>query len=197
MWDVVDMTFALSNVLVVEVVATGCGLAYTVLLIRERIVCWPFAIVGALLSISLFVHAKLYAQAGLYLFYVGAGVWGWMRWDRRGNDNPVIVLPLRAHAAFVVAGAALAFTVAWALHQTTDAARPYIDALTTTFSLVATYLEVKKALEAWMYWLAINLVSIWLYQDRELDIYAGLIAVYAALSAWGLYSWRRTYRGQQ
>lgn len=186
----------LSTMLIVEIAATLCGLAYIVLLIRQRIACWPFAIAGACLSIYLFFHAKLYSEAGLYLFYVGAGIWGWMRWSRRSDDNPVIVLPIWMHAIFIFAGTALAFAAAWTLHQTTDAARPYIDALTTVFSLIATYMEVTKALEAWIYWLAINLVSIWLYQDRELDIYAGLIAVYAVLSAWGLYSWWGAYRSQ-
>ena len=57
-------------------------------------------------------------------------------------------------------------------------------------------LEVAKVLEAWVYWIAINTASIWLYQDRNLDIYAGLIGIYAVLSVWGLISWRRTWLAQ-
>lgn len=181
---------------IVEIGATVCGLAYIILLIRQNIACWPFAIVGALLSIYLFAHVKLYAESALYLFYVGAGIWGWLRWGRRAGDNPVVVRSLPFHMAAIALGATVATTAAWLLQQSTDAERPYADALTTVFSLIATYLEVTKVLEAWLYWLAINLFSIWLYQDRQLDIYAALIGVYAVLSAWGLWSWWNAYRQQ-
>ena len=39
---------------IIEVVATGASLLYIVLLIRERVSCWPFGIAGSLLSISVF-----------------------------------------------------------------------------------------------------------------------------------------------
>ena len=108
----------------------------------------------------------------------------------------MVVGALPFHAAAIALGATVAVSAAWLLHQSTDAARPYADALTTVFSLIATYLEVTKTLEAWLYWLAVNLLSIWLYHDRQLDIYAALIGVYAALSAWGLWSWWRLSRNR-
>jgi nicotinamide mononucleotide transporter len=57
-------------------------------------------------------------------------------------------------------------------------------------------MEVKKVLETWIYWIVLNLASIWLYMDRSLDIYAGLICVYAVVSVWGLIQWTRAYRQQ-
>ena len=45
---------------VVEILATLAGLAFIILLIRDRVICWPFGIVGSLLSIYLFVDGKLY-----------------------------------------------------------------------------------------------------------------------------------------
>ena len=71
-----------------------------------------------------------------------------------------------------------------------------IDALTTTFSFAATFLEVRKVLHAWLYWIVINLVTVWLYQDRTLDIYAALIGLYSVLSVVGFLRWLRVYRGQ-
>jgi nicotinamide mononucleotide transporter len=47
-----------------------------------------------------------------------------------------------------------------------------------------------------VYWIVLNSVSIWLYMDRSLDIYAGLICVYAVLSFWGLWRWLQLYRTQ-
>jgi len=182
----------------VEIFATLAGLAYVVFLIREKVIAWPFGIAGSLLSIYLFVDSKLYSEAFLYGFYVVAGFWGWIRWSRRvaAHHNPVVRYRLPAHAVIILVASVVALTLATVFSTYTDAQRPYIDAFTTAFSFAATYMEVKKVLETWVYWIVLNVASIWLYMDRSLDIYAALICVYALLSVWGLVQWSRIYRQQ-
>lgn len=43
----------------------------------------------------------------------------------------------------------------------------------------------------------INFATIWLYQDRALDIYAALMGIYTVLSVVGFVRWRQAYRNQQ
>ena len=188
----------LPTALVAEILATGANLAFILLLIREKVLCWPFGIAGSLLSIYLFIDARLYFEAFLYLFYVLFGVWGWLRWHRREEQhhNPVVRWRPALHLVAITTCSALALLLGYGALSFTDAQRPFFDAFTTLFSFFATYLEVAKVLEAWVYWIAINTASIWLYQDRNLDIYAGLIGIYAVLSVWGLISWRRTWLAQ-
>ncbi len=183
----------------VELLAVLAGLAYVVLLIRERVLAWPFGIAGSLLSIYLFVDSKLYSEAGLYLFYVFAGIWGWLRWRHRVavNENPVVVYTPMLHLLIIAIASCGAIALGTFFGEQTDAQRPYIDAFTTMFSFAATYLQVKKVLENWIYWIVLNCASIWLYMDRSLDIYAGLVCVYVALSVWGLLQWSRIFRHQQ
>lgn len=179
----------------IEIVATLCSLTYIILLINERIACWAFGIVGSALSIYLFIASNLYSEAILYSFYVVMGIWGWVRWSQRSanNANPIISQPLPTHFMYVATAATSGILLGYFFDQTTDAARPYIDALTTTFSFAATYMEVKKVLQTWHYWLVLNAISIWLYQDRNLDIYAGLTVVYTVLSVYGFMQWRKAY----
>ena len=181
---------------IVEALATGAGLLYIVLLIRERVGCWPFGIAGSLLSIYLFIDTRLYAQAILYAFYVGMGIWGWVRWSARANagSHPVTRLSTAGNAALIAASLAFGFTLGHLLDALTDAERPLVDAMTTSFSFAATYLEVRKSLDAWVYWIFINAVTIWLYQDRTLDLYAALMGLYAVLSVVGFIGWLRAYR---
>jgi nicotinamide mononucleotide transporter len=192
------MPAELTTPLVVEILATGANLAFILLLIREKVLCWPFGIAGSLLSIYLFIDARLYFEAFLYLFYVLFGIWGWLRWHHREeqHDNPVVRWRPALHLAAIVTCSAFAVLLGYGALAFTDAERPFFDAFTTLFSFFATYLEVAKVLEAWVYWIGINLASIWLYHDRNLDIYAGLIGLYAVLSVWGLVSWRRTWKAQ-
>ena len=183
---------------IIEVLATGAGLLFIVLLIRERVSCWPFGIAGSLLSIYLFIDTRLYSEAILYAFYVGMGIWGWARWTARGNagSQPVNRLSAAGNAALIAVSLAFGLTLGQLLATFTDAERPLIDAMTTSFSFAATYLEVRKTLDAWIYWMVINAVTIWLYQDRALDIYAALMVLYTVLSVVGFIRWRRAYRNQ-
>ena len=45
----------------------------------------------------------------------------------------------------------------------TDAALPYPDAVVVVLSLVAQWLLVRKNLEAWHFWIAVDLVAIGMY----------------------------------
>jgi nicotinamide mononucleotide transporter len=192
------MTGELSAALVIEILATTANLVFIILLIREKILCWPFGIAGSLLSIYLFVDARLYSEAFLYLFYALMGVWGWLRWHRQleKNNNPIIRWDIARHLRILLVGSAVALGLGVSVQFFSDAERPLFDAFTTTFSFIATYMEITKVLEAWGYWLILNLASIWLYQDRNLDIYAVLIGIYSIMSVWGFVTWQRAYRQQ-
>lgn len=192
------MTDNLSTALLVEILATTANLVFIILLIREKILCWVFGIAGSALSIYLFIDARLYSEAFLYLFYALMGVWGWIRWHRQAgeNNNPVIRWTLQRHTRILLITCAIALGLGYSVQFFTDAERPLFDAFTTSFSFVATYMEIAKVLEAWVYWFVINLASIWLYHDRNLDIYAVLIGLYSVMSIWGFITWQKSYREQ-
>jgi nicotinamide mononucleotide transporter len=181
-----------------EWLATAASLLYIVFLIREKIACWLFGILSSVLSIYVFIEVQLYSQALLFLFYALMGVWGWLRWHRRDNEhcNPVLHWRLGVHLRNCVIACLLALGLGYAMAQFTAAERPVFDAFTTIFSFLGTYLEISKVLEAWIFWLFINLASVWLYHDRDLDIYAGLIGIYSVMSIWGFVQWRKTYLAQ-
>ena len=192
------MTNELSPALIVEILATGANLIYIVLLIKERIACWAFGIVGSLLSIYLFIDTRLYSEAFLYSFYALLGVWGWIRWHQQiaHNSNPVIRWRIEAHLRAIAMACVIAIGLGYTVQFYTNAERPLFDAFTTVFGFLGTYLEITKVLEAWIYWLLINLASVWLYHDRSLDIYAVLIGFYSILSVWGFLRWRKSYHEQ-
>jgi nicotinamide mononucleotide transporter len=181
-----------------EWLATAASLLYVVLLIREKISCWFFGILSSVLSVYLFIDVQLYSQALLYVFYALMGGWGWIRWHRRDNAqrNPVSHWRFGVHLRNCVIACILALGLGYTMAHFTDAERPVFDAFTTIFSFLGSYLEISKVLEAWIFWFFINLASVWLYHDRDLDIYAALIAVYCVMSIWGFIQWRKTYLAQ-
>lgn len=179
---------------IIEVLAVVFGLIYIWLLIKERIECWIFGILGSLLSIFLFVHTKLYSEAILYSYYVVVGFYGYYLWSRKSKDDSLLrisdVNPTN-HVYYILSSCVLAFSLAWFFNTYTDAERPYIDSFTTVFSFLATFLEAKKVLSSWKYWIVINGFTIGLYFDKGLDIYAGLILVYFIMSFVGYFKWKK------
>ena len=78
----------------------------------------------------------------------------------------------------------------------TDAAFPYFDAFVTVSSIVTTYMVARKILENWVYWLVVDSLSMYLYLERGLYLYAGLFALYLVLVVIGLVRWHRDWRAQ-
>jgi len=178
---------------IIELIAVLLSLTFLVLLIQENIWCWLFGIISSALSIYLFVGAKLYSEAILYFFYVLFGIYGWYVWanPKEGKEVTITRLSGQQHIWWIGAGLVISLLLGYLFKNYTDANKSFVDAHTTTFSFIATYLEAHKYLYAWIYWLLINGITVWLYYTQGLSIYAGLMVVYFVMSGVGFWKWRR------
>tara|TARA_B100000963_G_scaffold47423_1_gene35715 strand:- start:8025 stop:8591 length:567 start_codon:yes stop_codon:yes gene_type:complete len=179
----------------IEVISVFFGLLFLVLLIRQNILCWWFGIAGSLLSIFLFYHNRLYSEAILYTYYVFMGFYGYNYWSNNKSKNnlslKVSEKGLAFHLMAIVGSALTAISLGWYFENYSDANSPYLDALTTIFSFFATYLEAKKILSAWIYWIIINGLTIGLYLTKGLDIYSILSFIYCVMSFIGYIKWKK------
>ncbi|MCI0517748.1 MAG: nicotinamide mononucleotide transporter family protein, partial [Woeseiaceae bacterium] len=133
-------------------------------------------------------------------FYFLMAVYGWYAWHSgtaQSSELPVRTWPLRVHALAIASIAALAAASGFLLQRYTDAALPYIDSLTTFAAVWTTFLVARKVLENWWYWLVIDAVSVAIYWARDLPLTAVLFVLYLVLIPVGLWSWWRSYLGQQ
>ena len=184
--------------LMIEIVAVAAGLAYVVFLMKENIWCWLFGIVSSALSIWLFFSAKLYAELVLYVYYVAMGFYGWYHWsqyEKEDNSLAISELSIKSTVLTILIGIVGSLSLSFLFQKFTDAARPLIDSFTTIFAFLATYLQTQKVLSNWLYWIGINGLSIWLYYDRGLFVYAGLMFVYFVLSILGFKDWYKKFKG--
>ncbi|MGB0404319.1 MAG: nicotinamide riboside transporter PnuC [Salibacteraceae bacterium] len=183
----------------IEILSVGFNLVYLILLIRENIWCWAFGIVASILSVYLFVHVKLYSEAVLYSAYIGFGIYGWLVWSgvlSSAKDLNVVRWKLIKHLPPFFIGALCFLGLGYFFKNETDAEQPFLDAFSTAFSFIASYLEAHKVLGAWVYWVGLNLFSVWLYYSRDLTIYAGLMVVYSVASVWGFVTWKKSFQTQ-
>lgn len=177
-----------------EYTAVAFNVAYIILAAQRSIWCWPMGIIGSLISIVLFVEVRIYAEAVLFVYYVGMGAYGWVHWSRSGAAERFVAITwrLRHHLWIAISGYMATALLGLFLHTYTDSAHPYLDSFTTIFSFIATYLVAKKVLENWIYWIAIDSLTVYLYIARDLKLYALLSLVYAGMAIYGYMSWRKS-----
>ncbi len=183
-----------------ELAAVLLAIAYLVLAIRRNIWCWVCAGASTAIYVVLFVNAKLYMESALNVFYFAMAIYGWFVWTGGRNDGhemPVAVWSRWLHARAIIAVILLSVVSGFMLARYSDAEFPYIDSLTTWGAVWATFLVARKVLENWWYWLLIDLVSIFIYWSRDLQLTSVLFAAYVIMIPFGLVSWSRARREQQ
>jgi nicotinamide mononucleotide transporter len=184
----------------IEVVAVVMTLVGIVLTIKEKISCWPVAIVGILAYMVVFIRARLYADTALQPIYVVQNIYGWWYWAHGGargqGDAPIVVLSRRSRAAWLMGTTIVSVVVGAALARWTNAAVPYADSTLSTTSLVANWLLARKVLENWWLWIAVNVGYVILFWRKHLQLSAGLYAVLLILAIAGLIEWRRSRERQ-
>ncbi len=184
----------------VETIAAVFGVISVFLSVRQNIWSWPTAIVNTGMYIFVFFAAKLYADTGLQVIYVILNAYGWYHWLYGGKNRtelPVSKTSGRLGALLVGIGIAGTGIIGTLLARTTDAALPYMDAMTTSTSLVAQWMMTRKLLENWIIWVAVDVVYIGMYIYKSLYLTAVLYLVFLILSAMGYFQWKASLASRQ
>jgi nicotinamide mononucleotide transporter len=176
-----------------ESIAVLFSILYVILVARENIWCWAAAMVSVSLYIFICYEAKLYAETGLQVFYLIMAITGYVFWKESSNKQQVNIkeLSIGNHALILFVGILFTLILGYVLTIYTQAKLPLLDSFTTVFSIIATFMVIKKILENWFYFIAIDLISIYLYNSRDLQQTAMLFMLYTIIAFIGYYNWIR------
>ncbi len=178
----------------IEWIAVVFGFVCVVLTVRQNIWCWPAGLIQVLLYIYVFYEAKLYSDVILHIVYVFLQFYGWYHWlygGTRFHDLPVTSSGWM-FAPWLCGVLAGSYLWGFGMERYTDAAIPYGDAFTTVASLAAQYLLARKQLESWLLWIAVDIVAVWIYQEKALYPTAMLYGVFLVLATLGFLAWRKS-----
>jgi nicotinamide mononucleotide transporter len=178
-----------------EWVAVLLSIIYVVLAARENKWCWWFGLVSVILYFFLFLRVRLYSDAILQVFYAAMSVYGWFSWNRsedRLEHIAITTWPAKNHLLAILSG--FLFALLWGkIWSQFGAALPYIDAFTTVFAVITTFMVARKVLENWLYWIVIDLVATGVYINREMYLTAFLFLIYTFIALSGWLRWRKDY----
>lgn len=171
------------------------GVVAVWLTVKENILCWPVGLVNVALYVVIFMRAKLYADMGLQVVYIALLLYGWYAWLHGGKDRAELAVsrtPARLWLILLIAGTAGGVLLGVTLKKSTDASLPYLDSLTTSFSLVAQFMSTRKLLENWIVWIIVDVIYIGIYIAKDLRLTAVLYAIFLVLAVVGYRDWRRS-----
>ena len=193
---------ALQGASAAELLSLAAGVAYALLAVRQNRWCWAFGAVSSSILVGLSWRAGLPMQSGLQALYVAMACYGFWHWSRQPPAAGADGLRIRRWPAlrhvWVLLGIALfAALAAPQLAASGPAAWPILDSVATAGSLVATWMVARLQLENWLYWIAVDALSMFLYASQGLAFIALLYALYLAIAVFGFIEWQRRYRAQQ
>lgn len=177
-----------------ELVAVVFSLICVVLTLKNNIWCWPTGLVGVVAYTYVFYGAKLYSDVILQLFYIIMQFVGWYEWLHGGaKKDKLLITNLTNKEKALWTGGILAATILWGAFMTrfTNASLPYPDAFTTVGGISAQWLLCVKKLQAWILWVILDISCIIIYLIKDLNITAGLYAVFLVLATMGYFKWKK------
>jgi nicotinamide mononucleotide transporter len=188
----------LTSTVLLEWITFVTALAYVYFAAQKKIVTWLFALISVGLTFYLDIIGKLYIESGLQVFYFAMAIYGWINWKKaEKNDLPITRWSIQLHLLNIFASALLALLVGYLFDNYTEQSTPYLDAFTTCFSLVATFMVVKRVIENWLYWIFINVGMVVLYLNNNYKILALQYGLFVILAIYGYWSWNKALKQQR
>lgn len=177
---------------------------------KENVWSWLIGIVNVVLAFVLFYQIQLYPDMFLQCFFLITNIIGWWHWthptqNESNNRNELKISQLLPKQVVSIALIGLIATLlmgkfasnlnSW-LPQlfSMPSAFPYMDSFTTVMSIVATFMLIRKKVEAWYVWLLVDVISTYMYYVKEVKMYSFLYLIFCFIAIFGAYNWTKEYR---
>ena len=181
----------------IEVFGAITGLIYIYFSIKENILLWPIGIISSAIYIYVFFVSKFYADMSLQFYYLFISIYGWFLWTKGKtkdtNENIFIrKVPSKIYIYLSIITIFLFIGIGLFLDKATDSPLPYWDSLTTSLSIIATWMLAKKYIDQWIIWIIVDLISTILYIYKELYPTAILFTVFTIMAFVGYNQWKKS-----
>lgn len=177
-----------------EIAGTLIGLLYLWFEYRASIWLWPVSIIMPAVYIAVYYQAGLYADSGISVYYLLAGVYGWWAWLRHAPEKPerpISFTPRRLVLPLLLVAGVVFVLIGELLQVYTDSTVPWWDSFTTALSIIAMWMLAHKYVEQWLVWLAVDVVSCALYLYKDLYFTSFLYGLYAVIAFFGYLKWKQ------
>jgi len=180
----------------IEIIGAIVGLLYLYFEYKAHILMWPTGIVMSSFYTIVFIQATFYAFASINIYYILAGIYGWIMWSRspketENSDVGILRTPTRLYLPIFLSITILYVVILYILATFTDSKVLYGDSFVTTLSVVAMWMLARRYAEQWLLLIVVNIVSVFLYLYQDLYPTSIMYLVYAVVSVFGYIRWKK------
>ena len=181
---------------ILEVLGFVTGLCYLWYEYHASARLWIFSIIMPMIGMVLYFNKGIYADFAINIYYFLIAIYGYVAWTfnfstKQKEELPITKAQGSAIAICAVAAAVLWIVISYVLRTYTDSTVPYIDAFTTSLSIVAMWMLARKYVEQWLVWIVVDAVSAGLYFYKGIPFYGVLYAIYTTVAYFGYRRWLR------
>ncbi len=187
-----------------DILGFAVGLVYLWLEYKASIWLWLASIVMPAIDLFLYYKAGLYADFGMAVYYVLAGVYGFLAWKyfkpagrkEAEPERPVTHFKRTQILPALAAVLLLWALIWWILVTFTNSTVPVADAFTTALSIVALWALAQKYAEQWLLWLLVDIVCCVLYVRKGIPFKAAIYGLYTVIAVFGYRKWLQMIPGR-
>ena len=179
---------------ILEVIGFVTGLCYLWYEYHASARLWIFSIIMPIIGMVLYFNKGIYADFAINIYYFLIAIYGYVAWTfnfakKQKEERPIARINPRAAVACAAVAAALWLGISYVLRNFTDSTVPYVDAFTTSLSIVAMWMLARKYAEQWLVWIVVDAVSAGLYLYKGIPFYCVLYAIYTVVAYFGYRRW--------
>lgn len=176
-----------------------CGITYTFIAGKGNPICYLFGVTGSGFYSYLSFQNMLWGNLLLYLcYYIPMQILGFFQWNKNLKEGKREIikryLPRKELYILICITFVLIIITSLVLHYFNDA-HPILDSITAICSIGGMYLTVRRAIEQWLFWIVVNMLSLimWTYVALNgVRVYSTIImwVVYLVLAFYFYFTWR-------
>ena len=177
----------------IALISAICGISYTILAGKGKISCYFIGILGTFCYCYISYKNGFWGNLALYgLYFFPMQIIGIFKWSKKlkKKTGEIIKTKLsnKERIIYFSLVSLLSLIFGYFLSQK-GGNSPYIDSITTIFSIFAQILTVKRCIEQWYLWFFVNLLSLIMW----IIAYTNNSNCLATIIMWGTYLFLSIY----
>ena len=184
----------------IAIISAICGITYTYIAGKGNPICYLFGVTGSFFYCWLSFQNHLWGNLILYAaYYLPMQIVGFFRWNKNLKSGEKTIVKIKLSKLELSRIVSILFIITFFVYVTlvlSHDTHPILDSLTTVFSLGGMYLTVRRAIEQWLFWMGVNLLSLSMWFIVALSgakVYSTIIMwlVYLILAIYFYIEWKK------
>ena len=173
------------------------SIIYVILSINQNVWCWLALIIAAGFNMYAYTLIQLPLQSIMQVFFIITAINGWYNWRNKNKLTAFNInkLSWHKHMKWIISGvcATIIFTIILAKSnlEILNTDYPFSDSLIFVFNIIPIYMIGKKVLEAWIYFMIIDIYSGFFFYTTGAYFFSFLFFCYIGFAIYGYINWKK------